>query len=80
MKMYGQVIFMEYNEKTNEFDEIGKTSVIEHHVALNIYAETPNPPSQILKGATKEEIKKQYTQLMKDRKNPDWVKMLLESI
>jgi len=76
----GQVIFMEYDEKNHVFYEIGRTMVIDAYKALMVYAETPNPASQLLNGKSKEEIAVKYNQLMIDCKRKQWVDELLNCI
>ena len=44
--------------------------------ALDIFANTPNPESQIAYGSTQEEFEKDLTRLHKNLNDPEWVKEL----
>ena len=76
----GQVVFMEYNKEKHEFYETGRTKVLSAWQALNVYAETHNPASQLLNGNSEEQIAVKYNQLMIDCKKAKWVDELLDCI
>jgi hypothetical protein len=48
--------------------------------AFTIYAETPNPPSQLVYGNTYEELCEQLEILHKNMKDEKWLEELAESI
>jgi len=78
--MFGIVIFYDPNYTTQTIKEIGRTPVLDYMDALNIYAETPNPASQMVKGETEEELQLELTKLEQYVKNPYWLEMLFDSI
>lgn len=53
-KQFGVVIFFGRN-KEGTFDSLGQTPPLRYIDALNVYANTPNPASQLVGGDTKEE-------------------------
>lgn len=79
-KVLAIVVFMEYDRDNHIFYEIGKTPTIDYCDALTVYAETPNPASQILAGACELQVKEKYNQLLIDCKDPIWVEQLLNCI
>ena len=48
--------------------------------ALNLYAEIPNPPSQLATGRTYEELCNELQILHRDMVNEEWLKELSEQI
>jgi hypothetical protein len=77
--MLGQVYF--YNTTPeNTLSFIAKTKVLPYIDALNIYAETPNPASQLIKGENEEELAKERAILNKNIVDPKWLSNLFECI
>ena len=48
--------------------------------ALTLYAEIPNPPSQLVTGKTFDELITKLHQLHKDMKDPTWLNELRETL
>ena len=69
---YGKVVFFEENDN-HTFDESGITAMMPFGVALNVYAEVPNPASQLIEGDTEEEIDSQIRVLLENMQDPDWL-------
>ena len=66
-----------------EKDSISVTNAIlfnDQHVALEAYANTRNPESQLVTGNSKEEIIKGLNVLHANMAKPEWIEMLHESI
>jgi hypothetical protein len=49
-------------------------------MALEAYANIPNPESQVIMGKTYEELIENLAILHKDMKNPDWLKELSDCL
>ena len=62
--VFGAVVFFERNE-SGAFDKIGRTYVMGHFDALNVYANTPNPASQLVDGDTPDEVEKGVENIIK---------------
>ena len=71
-KPFGVVIFFERN-KEGTFDSVRQTQPLRYFDALNVYANTPNPASQLVGGDTKEEAMKQANEMVKKMHNLDYV-------
>ena len=71
-KPFGVVIFFERN-KDGAFDSVGQTLPLRYIDALDVYANTPNPASQLVGGDTKEEAMEQAREMVKKMHNLDYV-------
>ena len=71
-KPFGVVIFFERNND-GTFDSVGQTLPLRYMDALNVYANTPNPASQLVGGDTKEEAIEQAKEMVKKMHNLDYV-------
>lgn len=76
----GIVVFYEPDYKTNTIKEIGRTITMDIWLALDVYANTPNPASQIITFNTKEEQEEQEALLQKNIVDPEWLSELFECI
>jgi hypothetical protein len=72
-----------------KFNFLGETPVLtvfreilctDAFTALNLYAEIPNPPSQLATGKTYEELCSALEKLHSDMRNEQWLLELAESI
>ncbi len=71
--MYGIVIFYKMN-RNHTMTEIGKTKVLDAYTALNIFANVPNPESQLIQADSIQHLKEKYDQLRINVQNPDFVR------
>ena len=71
-KPFGVVIFFERN-KEGTFDSVGQTQPLRYIDALNVYANTPNPASQLVGGDTEEEAIEEVKEMVKKMHNLDYV-------
>lgn len=78
--MFGIVVFCEPNYNLKTLKEIGRTSAKPAKEALMIYAECPNPASQIYYFENEAEMLEREAQLQKDIKDPQWLSELFECI
>ena len=69
----GVVIFFERNEK-GTFNTVGQTQPMKYFYALDVYANTPNPASQIVGGDTVEEVNTAVSDMIKKMLDPEYVK------
>ena len=60
----GAVVFFVEN-KEGVYDKIGRTSVMLYRDALDTYANTPNPASQLVGGYTPKEVEKKMDDIIK---------------
>lgn len=79
-EFYGLVVLYDADYKKQTITEIGRTQDLPYYEALDFYAETPNPPSQIIKWSNPEERIEAILQLEKDIHDPKWLKELFEQI
>lgn len=79
-KLYGVVVFYEPNYSNKTIKEISRTSILSYSDALDVYANTRNPASQLVKGHDKQEINEALKQLEEDIKDPKWLKDLFDCI
>lgn len=79
-KQFGQVIFYSANRANMTITEIGRTPVLPFSTAIDIYAETPNPASQILEWTTEEERISAYQELNKNIHDKEWLEQLFDMI
>lgn len=68
----GAVVFFSRNEQ-GTFTSIGHTQVMPHFDALNVYANTPNPASQMVEGNTVEEVEKGVQSIINQMACPKYV-------
>lgn len=80
--MYAQVYFyfIDLDSNPPSLVSAGNTEVLTYEQALEVYAETPNPASQMIKADTLEELDIERENLNKRIKSTDWVNHLLDSI
>lgn len=76
----GMVIFYLPDYKLQTITEIGRTTEMPFHLAIDIYSETPNPASQLLQWTTDEEKDQVLAQHAIDIKNPEWLEQLFDCI
>lgn len=76
----GMVIFYHPNYQKQTISEINRTPELPFSKALDIYAETPNPASQLLQWKTDDEKEKVLTQHALNIKNPEWLENLFDMI
>lgn len=79
-ELFGIVVFYEPDYATKTLKEIGRTEPKPFNIALNIYAETPNPPSQIYSYETEEEREESEALLQKNIVDREWLDDLFEQI
>ena len=68
----GRVLFFERNA-LGTFDCIGASSVLPFRVALDVYANTPNPASQLVEGTDVEGIISESNKMVKNMKDQKYV-------
>jgi hypothetical protein len=68
----GVVIFFRRNEN-GTFDRIGQTPPMKYFTALEVYANTPNPASQLVGGDTDEEVNREADIMIENMKKPEYV-------
>lgn len=68
----GRVLFFERNS-LGTFDCIGTSSVLPFGVALDVYANTPNPASQLVEGSDVQEIISESNKMVNNMKDLDYV-------
>ena len=68
----GAVVFFERNDE-GTFDTTGRTQVMPYSHALDVYANTPNPASQIVGGNTEEEVEMEVTLMIYNMMHPKYV-------
>ena len=74
----GIVYICLYNHKESTIEVLRSIICSTAGSALDIYANTPNPESQMAMGKTQEEFEKDLTRLHKNLNDPEWVKALKE--
>lgn len=74
------VIFYDDSDLPNSLTEISRTEEMPYWEALVIYAETPNPASQIVSWETEEQKQEELKKHQEDITNPEWLKDLLSCI
>lgn len=79
-ELFGIVVFYEPDYTTKTLKEIGRTEVKPFDIALDIFSETPNPPSQIYSFKTEEEREAGEAQLQKNIVDREWLEELFEQI
>ena len=67
----GVVIFFERDGEV--YKRIGQTPPLRYPVALDVYANTPNPASQLVGGETAEEINVEVTKMVENMSNKEYV-------
>lgn len=77
---HGVVIFYDADYETKTIKEIGRTPVLEVWTAMEYYAETPNPASQIITFSSIDEQAEQEKQLQAHVNSRKWLNALFECI
>lgn len=70
-KTYGRVVF--FTPKGNVYETCGQTRVLKSFDALNVYANTPNPASQLVYGNSEQEIEEETQKIITNMANEDYV-------
>lgn len=76
----GQVIFYKPDYVTKTLTEIGRTKTLPFAQALMLYAETPNPASQIISFETEGERRIAEARLQQNIVDREWLDDLFEQI
>lgn len=76
-KALGIVIFFERNEE-GTFTKTGQTQPMRYLNALDVYANTPNPASQLVGGDTPEEVTAEATLMVENMKNQEYVEIYVD--
>ena len=71
-KDLGIVVFFERNDN-DVFDCVGQTQPMRFFTALEVYANTPNPASQLVDGNTVEEVTAEANKIIEQMKDPKYV-------
>lgn len=74
------VILYDADDLPKSIKEIGRSAELDYWTALNLYANTPNPASQLLEWNSEEEKKKVMEQHARDIKDQKWLNMLHDQI
>ena len=75
----GQVLFFEENPHVKHTYKLcGESRVLPSRQALDVYANTPNPPSQVVFGYSEEELEEKKNEVVKRMQDPNWVTEYLE--
>jgi hypothetical protein len=77
---YGIVVFFEPDYNTGTIKEIGRTDILHASHALHVYAETPNPASQIIYFNDPGERILAENELQRNIKDRAWLDELFQSI
>lgn len=77
---HGIVVFYEPNYDTKTIKEIGRTNALTVYEALDYYANTPNPASQIITFNGDLEQVLQESELAKNITDREWLDGLFEQI
>lgn len=78
--IFGLVVFYQPNYKDKTIKEISRTEIMSSGQALEVYANTPNPASQVVFGETLKDIEDELKTLEENIKNPKWLEGLFECI
>lgn len=76
----GIVVLFKPNYASKTLTEIGRTTSMPFMEALDYYSETPNPASQLLRFANREEQEKVEKELMENVQNRKWLDDLFDCI
>lgn len=71
-KEFGIVVFFKENEE-GVYDCIGQTIPLKFLTALDVYANTPNPASQLVEGDTIDEVTSEATAMVNKMKDHEYV-------
>ena len=69
---YGVVVFFGRNEN-GTFDKLGQSQPLPYFNALNVYANTQNPASQLVGGETPEEANNKVNDIVNKMKDKSYV-------
>lgn len=61
----------------NQWTNTRNVTFQDHQVALDCYANTPCPASQLIEADTLEELKKKQKEMVKNFQNPKWLEEVL---
>lgn len=78
--IYGIVVFFEADYTNKTIKETGRTKKLPFWQAMDTYAETPNPPSQIYSFTNDEEQAEGEAQLQKNIVDREWLDDLFNQI
>jgi hypothetical protein len=78
-QVFGKVYFFATTDD-QKLLPTGCTEIIDGFDALEIYANTPNPASQIVYGVTHQQLLLNAMKLMRDIEDPVWLKGLFETL
>jgi len=76
-KSLGIVVFFGKNDE-GTFNRIGQTQVMPYFNALNVYANTPNPASQLVSGDKEEDVVNEAEEIVKKMRNKDYVEEYID--
>lgn len=81
-KYYAVVLYeteknMHVSDNDRKFICIGTTILKDGAAALNIYANTPNPASQLIEGETYDDLVKNIEQMNKNYQDEEWLNKFL---
>ena len=77
MSRFGIVIFFGRNDN-GTFDSLGQTPPLGYLDALDIYANTPNPASQLVGGDTVEEVFENARKMVLNMKDQEYVENYID--
>ena len=71
---YAQVLFYEEDDEScSTFHLTGSSVITSYGRALDLYANTPNPASQLIEGNTIKEVLTKTHENINNMANPEWV-------
>lgn len=76
---HGRVVFFEIN-KDKTITQSGITEILPIGIAFDVYANTPNPASQLMQFKTEEEHQLEHIYLNKCIKDKQWLEQLFNCI
>lgn len=75
----GLVLFFEEDPQVRHtYKLISESKVLPSRQALDVYANTPNPPSQVVFGYSEEELEEKKNEVIKRMQDANWVTEYLE--
>lgn len=79
-ELFGVVVLFEPNYKNKTVKEIRRSNKLPFMTALDVYANAPNPASQLLRFYNQEEYEKVDQELKSNTNNPEWLNDLFDQI
>lgn len=79
-QVYGIVVFYDPDYTNKTIKEITRTNILPFNYAIDVYANTPNPASQIIQFSTEEEQIEAEKQLQANIVNKEWLEDLFNQI